>query len=452
MKRARLMLVLGTRGGRLSDLCSSLAAVGDVVVATSAELLAGRADRLGNPPPVDEVVCSPFTGDLAAEAVGYAQEHAVDGVLTFSDDVVEVTAVIAATLGLPGQPVDTVHRFRDKSAQRAALAAAGLPVPTHATLRCGSADEVEAALAAVPLPAILKPTRGSGGALAFIVTQADQLGPMLAEVRREATRTGGAVDRSTDFILESLIVGAPWHDTPGLAPYVSVESVAVGGSFRHLAVTDRFPQTPPVAETGMLLPSALDGEKQQVIVAACEAALRACDFRHGLAHTELMLTATGPVVIEVNARAGGALPYLFPLASDVDLTEMAGRVALGELPDAAPRFRGHAVFVAPQHPLGVHVEAVHGLDQLQALPGVRVVIPLAVGGTSTQSLQNTLIAVVLGTVDTPEQGVTLHRQVLATLRPVYRPALDLPAHYSRGVPATLGACPVPPTPDTRRTR
>lgn len=438
--RPRLLLVVGTRGTLVADTCAGLGTVADVVIATSEDLLAGRADRLGDPPPASAVVLARGREELPAAIRAHAAEHPVHGVLTFSEDVVELTAAMAADLGLPGQPRHTIANFRDKAVQRAALAAAGLPVPTN--IEITSVDQAEAALAAVALPAILKPTRGSGGTLAFVVTEPAQLRPMLADGFSAARRVGGAVEQDTAFILESLIVGACWHDVDGFAPYVSVESVAVGGQYVHVAVTDRFPLAAPVLETGMVLPSTLRPERQRQITEATTAALTALEFEHGLAHTELMLTADGPVVIEVNARAGGALPYLFPLASDLDLTAVAGRVALGQLPAGAPRWSGHAVFAAPQHPLGVQVKSVEGIDELRALPGVRTVIPLALGGASTESMQHTMIAVVLGAVDTPTEAVALHRDVLATVRPRYLP-VALPEHYRRTPAGALA--PQPPT-------
>lgn len=436
--RQRLLLVVGTRGTRVSDTCAALATVADVVIATSEDLLAGRMDRLDDPPPACAVVLCPTPQELPTAIRTYAAEHPVHGVLTFSDDMVEMTAGVAADLGLPGQPPHTIANFRDKAVQRAALAAAGLPVP--ANIEITDVDQAEAALGAVALPAILKPTRGSGGTLAFVVTEPAQLRPLLTDGFRAARRIGGAVEQDTAFILESLIVGTRWHDVEGLAPYVSVESVAVGGRYVHLAVTDRFPLAPPVLETGMVLPSTLHPGQQHRITEATTAALTALDFEHGLAHTELMLTAEGPVVIEVNARAGGALPYLFPLACEMDLTAVAGRVALGQLPARAPHWRGHAVFAAPQHPLGVQVKHVEGLDEVRGLPGVRAVIPLALGGRSTESMQHTMIAVVLGTVDTPAEAVALHRDVLATVRPRYLP-VQLPEHYRRTPDGMLASQP-----------
>ncbi|MGH3995964.1 MAG: ATP-grasp domain-containing protein, partial [Pseudonocardiaceae bacterium] len=320
--------MIGTRGTLLSDTCASLDRYADVVLVTSEELLAGRADTAMGLPAGHVVVCPSTTAGIPAAARRCAAAYHPAGVLTFSDDVVELTAALAADLGLPGQPRETVTRFRDKAAQRAALAAAGLPVPRY--IEITRARQAGTALAAVPVPAILKPTRGSGGTLAFVVSEPDQLGPLLEAGFRDVERVGGAVDRDTAFIFEELIVGARWHEVDGLAPYVSVESAAVDGRFVHLAVTDRFPLAPPVLETGMMLPSALGPDQQRSVLDAASAALTALDFRHGLAHTELMLTATGPVVIEVNARAGGALTYLFPLASGLDLTTLAGRIAVGE--------------------------------------------------------------------------------------------------------------------------
>jgi len=260
--------------------------------------------------------------------------------------------------------------------------------------------------------------RGSGGALAVTVTSPDELMGALAEGTAAACSTG-AVDNGTAFVLESLLVGAGWHQPPGFAPYVSVESAAVDGRYVHLAVTDRFPLAPPALETGMMLPSALPDHYQKRIVAMADAALRALEFRHGMAHTEVMLTREGPVVIEVNARVGGAIPYLFPMACGVDLVELAGEVALGRLRETSLNFEGHAVFIGPQHPVGVEVKSVEGLDAARALPGVQTVIPLTKPGTRTDGFKDTMAAAVLAKVATPEEATILWTKVMSTVHGDY---------------------------------
>jgi len=155
------------------------------------------------------------------------------------------------------------------------------------------------------------------------------------------------------------------------------------------------------------------------VVHAAEAALRALDFRHGLAHTEIMLKADGPRIIEVNARSGGALPYLFGLASDLDPVVEAGRLSLGLGPTGEVRFDGHALFVGPQHPVGVTVKGVTGLDRVRGLTGVRHVIPLSVGGASTARFQDTLMAAVLAVAPTPDAAVRIWRDVMDLVQPEY---------------------------------
>ena len=178
-----LMMFVGTRGVRIADTVKPLTSIADVVVATSEDILSQRSDLAGDRALHDEVgavasVVAPSQEELLVHAGKYAAEHRIDGVLTFSDDLVELTAAFAAEHGLPGQPLGTIANFRDKSTQRAALAAAGLPVPVNTEIT--HPGQAGAALAAVPLPAILKPTRGSGGALAFVVNRPEQLEPLLA--------------------------------------------------------------------------------------------------------------------------------------------------------------------------------------------------------------------------------------------------------------------------------
>jgi biotin carboxylase len=417
--RPVVMLLIGTRGIRITDTVRQLRSVGDVVVVTSNDIMNGRADQLDDDLPA-EVVMAPDRATLVDHAIACAGRRTVDGVLTFSDDLLEAAAVVADRLGLPGQPTETIALFRDKYLQRGALAAAGVPTPRFARLM--SPADVPAVLAEVPLPAILKPTRGSGGALASIVTTPDELGSRVAQAFDDAARAGGAVDPDTAFILEELLMGDPAAATPGFAPYVSVESIAVGGAVCHLAITDRFPTAPPVLETGMMLPSALGASARADVFAMAGQALHALGFRTGLAHTELMLTADGPRVIEVNGRAGGALPYLFPMVTSVNLIARAGLAALGTESGELATFTGHAVFVSPHHPIGVEIEKVDGLDQIAALPAIRAVIPISVGPGRTDAHRDTLIAAILATVDTPGEAVEVWREVMALVRPQYAPA------------------------------
>lgn len=421
----KILFCLGARGPGAGETLASLRSRGLVTVAATQSVLDQRNDC--------EQLVGDSTGVISAadpeqliSRVVESGRGSFDAVLTVADDTVLLTAQLAAALGLPGLEPDGAVLFRDKLAQRARLAAAGLTTPRFAESRPGEPIDV-------PAPMIIKPARGSGGTLAFVITAAGQLEPVLYECRAR-TATAAAVDDDSAFIAEELIVGSRWHNRDGFASYVSVETAAVDGHRTTLAITDRFPLQPPVLETGMCLPTSLSPDQQNSITAVTEQALAALGFDHGLSHTELMLTSDGPVVIEVNARVGGALPYLFPLAGGPDLIALAADVALGREPEP-PVLSGHAVSVVLQHPLGVDVLDVGGLDAIADLPAVRATVPLTGPGQSTRSLQDTIAAIALGQVEDPDSAIELHRHCYALFTPRYAGAVGThggpPEHYRR---------------------
>ena len=411
----RLLLVLGSRGAPVDGLLRSLAPVGEVVVLTSADVLGERVDDLS---PAVTAIVAPNRQAMVSTALRHHLVRSVDGVVPITEDTIEIAAALSDRLRLPGQPAKSMPALRDKLRQRDALRAAGVPGPAYA--RVTTPAEGVHALLRVPLPAVLKPCRGSGGALVRRIEPGMDVAAIVAKMLASRAGARGAVDPNTALILESVLVGAP-RETDGLAPYVSVETLAVGGRFHHLCVTDRFPLAPPLLETGMLLPSCLGAAQQAGVATMAEQALRALDFQHGAAHTELMLTSEGPRVIEVNARVGGAVPFLLPIAAGYDVVTQIGRLALGLAPEL-PTFSGRfAVFVAPQHRVGQTVDCVAGLTEARTIPGVQAVIPVATQpGTDTTADQNTMIAAVLAAAGSPAEAVQIHRLIHATVQPHYR--------------------------------
>jgi hypothetical protein len=69
----------------------------------------------------------------------------------------------------------------------------------------------------------------------------------------------------------------------------------------------------------------------------------ALGFTDGVTHSEFMLTASGPKVIEVNGRLGGDLiPYLGSLATGIDPGLVAAAAATGRPVDLTPTRAGVA--------------------------------------------------------------------------------------------------------------
>jgi carbamoylphosphate synthase large subunit len=83
-----------------------------------------------------------------------------DGIVTFSEYQLALTAAIADACGLPFHSPSIVERLVDKFRQRQAFAAAGVQATGCVVVR--SAAEAEAAATKVGLPAVVKPRTGAG--------------------------------------------------------------------------------------------------------------------------------------------------------------------------------------------------------------------------------------------------------------------------------------------------
>ncbi|MFJ8333334.1 acetyl-CoA carboxylase biotin carboxylase subunit family protein [Streptomyces sp. NPDC094437] len=297
----------------------------------------------------------------------------VDGVLALSELVSYHTAVAAAALGLPANPPAASARLRRKDLQREALRAAGAPCPPFAVVT--DEAELHAAAEQLTFPVVLKPAVGVGS---LCVTRVADLPALIAAFRRAVGMHASdprVIGAPRVFVVEEVIEGANWHGDDRMGTRVSVESLIDDGTVHHLAVTDKLPLAPPFREVGDVMPSGLPQPRVEEIRRATTDALRALGVTRGATHTELMLTAAGPVVIEVNGRIGGGVCELLRAAAGYDVVAQLVRLALGQSPAALPEFRGHAFYYTPQPPQGEYeVVEISGEEEIARLPGVLEVV------------------------------------------------------------------------------
>ncbi|MGC0343107.1 putative ATP-grasp superfamily ATP-dependent carboligase [Streptomyces sp. SLBN-8D4] len=313
---------------------------------------------------------SPLLGgsDPLGSIIEFCREWQPEGILGFSELVVSETHAAALELGLPANSPSSLPALRSKEEQRMALAKAGAPIPRFSAVRCLS--ELVSAVAEVGLPAILKPSVGVSSVATYQITP----GIDLTELWENATRrykTDPRGNGSADFVLEEMLIGQQWHDDPRLAHYVSVESLVQNGSINHLVVTDKFPLSESFRENGNLMPSTLPEQRVDAILGCATEAIDAIGITNSMVHTEIMLTADGPRIIEVNSRLGGAVIEMLHLCFDYDVVAAMAAVATGrEVAPLGPRLRSSGQYI-PQSPArDVTVSKVPTVDELLALDGV----------------------------------------------------------------------------------
>jgi phosphoribosylamine-glycine ligase len=313
---------------------------------------------------------SPLPGgdDFLDAIIKFCQKWQPEGILGFSELVVSETHAAALELGLPANSPSSLPALRSKEEQRTALAKAGVPVPRFSAVH--SLTELVSAVAEVGMPAILKPSVGVSSMATYQITP----GVDLAELWESATRRYKADPRgdgSAHFVLEEMLIGQQWHDDLRLAHYVSVESLVQNGLANHLVITDKFPLSEPFRENGNLMPSTLPEYRISAILECATEAISAIGITNSMVHTEVMLTADGPRIIEVNSRLGGAVIEMLHLCFDYDIVTAMAAVATGrEVAPLGPRLRSSGQYI-PQAPArDVALSKVPTVDELTALEGV----------------------------------------------------------------------------------
>jgi hypothetical protein len=279
------------------------------------------------------------TGVVHIDDVGRIDD--IDGVVAADDWGVPFAAELALRLGLRGSAPDAVAATLDKRLLRQRLTAAGLRQPAQNT--------------AVG-PWIVKPIDRSAGE-----------GVVLTHTLHDRARaaTDIRVRYGHEPIVESFVVG----------PEVAIEGIVVDGVLKVLASFDKPGDRsgPTFPETMLVAPSTYEPE------ASAEAA-RACatlGLVHGPVHVEVVMSTSGPVVLEAHARSIGGL-CSGVVACEPSLEQLIVLAALGR-PIRFTRPPGATgVYMLPVLRAG-RLRAVDGTEIGRAVPGITGIDVTALG-------------------------------------------------------------------------
>lgn len=271
------------------------------------------------------------TNDQAALEAAVLELHRAEpfeAVLPGSDIYVTATARVAAALDLPGLPVATVDRVRDKSVMRAAVAEAGLRTPRFAQATTDA--ELRAAAERVGFPCVLKPVACSGS---IHVSRADDLDQLTAAFQRLVTDPEPDMGKLHEHrVLVEEYVQGPEFSADGYV--LESGEITVVALSRTLLGPE-----PDFVELGHLTPALVDDATLKSVEAYVGEVVRAVGITSGPFHCELRLAADGPVLIEIGARLpGDRIVELLRLVTGVSLPRVAVATALGIGLEAAGAF------------------------------------------------------------------------------------------------------------------
>lgn len=320
-------------------------------------------------------------------------------------------AQLAEALGLGGNPRATVEMLLDKWQMRRHLNALGLSPVTSAIGR--TEQDLRAFVHEHGLPVVVKPTREAGSICVLAARDEAELATVVGRYRELAGTFGADVLAGPldEFLMEEFLDG----------PEISVETLSFDGRHVVVGVTDKvIGGGPGFVELGHSMPSRHPSALLEPAEALVQAFLDAVGLREGPAHTEMKLTARGPVIIESHNRVGGdKINELAELVYGVDMDSYALGIPFGlvePLPESPKATGGAAIrFLTPAPG---RVAEVLGADAIADDPAlVELEIAVAPDGTVPElTWSEDRVGHVIARGETPDDAIAHCERLLAAVR------------------------------------
>lgn len=233
-------------------------------------------------------------GDLEATAERVAA-HEPAFVVVGAEPGVPLADALSERLGLPSNGSAQSAARRDKNAMGEALRAAGLR--TAEALKTSEVEEaVTWAAECGGAPVVVKPLDSAGtDGVSICADEAAIRASFAANLGRPNALHGANEQLLVQELLEGtqlFVNSISWDGVHHVSEVWRDNKLRRGANF--------------IYDYEELLPR--HGEQQDQVVPYVESVLDALGIRYGPAHTEVMLTATGPVLVESGARMHGSVP------------------------------------------------------------------------------------------------------------------------------------------------
>lgn len=213
--------------------------------------------------------------------------ESVDALLTFAEIRTNVAARLCQAFGLRGASQEAIKIAQDKHRFRQVLLECGAD-----TVKCQKIDSIEMLpelKGRVDFPCFLKPVQGHSSIGAVVCHDESQIDSVVDSLRNI---TEDWV--SPAFVVEDYLQG----------DLVSVEVLTTGPGKHHIVgVADRDVIKESI-EIGSSFPL-INEHREAVVSKACQA-LDAIGYDFGPSHIEIIITDSGPHLVELNTRVGGS--------------------------------------------------------------------------------------------------------------------------------------------------
>ena len=413
----RVLLLLPTTGYRNKDFLAAAEKLGVEIVA-AANYCHQLAPSWGLAPIMALHFDRP---EEAADTVLREIGGKPDAVLAVDDSGVELAALLAERLCLPGNPARAVRLVRDKLAFRRLLKEHEFPCPEFHHLP----DDADPGKLAPELrfPVVVKARRLSGSRGVIRADDSEALARAVSWVRAIQSRA----DRDAQelgLVIEDFIPGREY----------ALEGTLQSGELTTLALFDKPDPLdgPCFEETLYVTPSRLPRESRDLIRQEVARACGAAGLASGPVHAEARVNDQGAWILEIAARSiGGLCGRTLTHSLGMSLEELILRQALAEPLPAGGEGGAAGVMMIPIPRRGIY-RGLEGLAAAQSVPGVTGVSITAEPGQILAPPPDgaSYLGFIFARAARPEDAEhalrIAHRRLRFDIRPEY-PAVPAPA-------------------------
>jgi biotin carboxylase len=297
------LLIIELPGGDDTDLLIAAITRGDEFTFLSAQL-----DHYRNQPAVwslleaaRELIDVPGFDDIEVmrRVLDVHARRRIDAVLCLLDIRLVEAARLAEKLNVRHISPATARLLRDKVSVRRRLAERGIAQPTFELAESNA--QLQAAVQRLGLPVLIKPADGYGSQNIVVLRHAQDLDPLLTPLTQmlpSRADYGLGVVANDRLLVERYLSGT----------FFGCDTLSVDGRHTIVGLHQKVMFEPPsfAMRGSTFVPHSMPNANASMIERYVVSLLDAVGFNWGAAHTELMLTAEGLHVIEINPRLVGA--------------------------------------------------------------------------------------------------------------------------------------------------
>lgn len=321
-----------------------------------------------------------------------AKDFKTDGIMTLATDMpMRSVAYAASKLGLVGISYNTAVKATDKGEMIKAFEVSGVEHPWYFII--SSLEELRNIKDRISFPCISKPVDNAGSRGVVFIKNYDELD--------KAFVYSSSNGRSGKVIIEEYLQGNE----------VSVEIMAINGIIHILQITDKLTTgAPHFVEMGHSQPCRLGENNISKIKELAKRAVKSIGIENGPAHVEIMLTESGPKMIELGARMGGdcITTHLVPLSTGIDMVKATIQIALGDPVDISPKVQKGSAIRYFEGKYGI-LKSVLNVDKAKQIEGIQQISFVKKIGEKVGKIDSSTdrIGYVIAQADTAENAVEI---------------------------------------------